>query len=299
MEPLPPSRAQSFRLAEPRLDEDLSGNLARVSEIAERHCQGCADYHVGFVARRLVRQRTVASSDRHIFAQLTAERLAASATAEGPIEVLIAGSADSGLAAIVAKAAMTVGHDVFARVHMTVVDRCNTPLELVRSYALSAGIAATVVQIDLLQSKRRFDSDLICVHSLFRHIERKHHSEILGRMAQWLKPGGAIVFSSRVGVEGRDVRFARSQEESAALSLVTTLDTLSLSESTATLAARMERDWEGARYAGEYESLDALNETFRESGLAIVHQQTKPSKRGSGRKFVTLAVLERAIPPCS
>jgi hypothetical protein len=278
------------------LDEDLSGNLARVSEIARRHCQGCADYHVGFVARRLVRHRTGTSNDRYIFAQLTAERLAKSATAEGPIDVLIAGSADSGLAAIVAKAAMTVGYDVFNRVRMTVIDRCNTPLELVRSYALSAGIATTVVQIDLLQSTRRFDADLICVHSLFRHIERKRHSEILGRMAQWLKPGGEIVFSSRVGVEGRDVRFARSQEESAVLSLTTTLAGLSLSESTASLAARMERDWEGARYVGEYESLDALNETFREAGLALVHQQIKPSKRGSGRKSITLAVLERAFP---
>lgn len=274
-----------------RLDEDLSGNLARVSEIARRNCNGCADYHVGYVARRLTKDRAGRTSNRDAFVRFAATHLKAFSTSQEPLQILIAGAADSGLPAIAAMAADAAGPDILERLRMTVVDRCATPLELSKIYGERAQIPIEVACADLVASKMDIPADLIFVQSLFHHIAEEHHVSILKRMARCLKPAGMIMFSTSVGGKSKEFQLKQRLDEEEAILRLITEEGISPSEPVGELMARAERERSANHHVRPYATVDALNGLFASAGLAVLAQQTNERRSGlSGFRVFSVLV---------
>src|SRR5262245_40257846 len=116
--------------------EDLDYNLLRATQIGPTLCGPCADYHVLFPARRLTGRVNGLETDRPDLIATVGREVAARAAAGRPaIDILIAGSADTGVLATCAHAAFAAAPDAIASVRFTVLDLCGTPLELCRDFA--------------------------------------------------------------------------------------------------------------------------------------------------------------------
>jgi SAM-dependent methyltransferase len=124
---------------------------------------------------------------RAIIEHALAERIIA-----GARRMLIAGAADTGLLASVARAA--AGHDV----EIEVVDRCATPIELCRRFAerWSLPVAARVVDLAELDAR---GFDLVYANSVLPFIPAGRRSDLLTRMRQALRPGGHLLLVFNTG----------------------------------------------------------------------------------------------------
>src|SRR5690606_24805744 len=101
--------------------EDLLENLKLVMSLASVHCSGCADYHIRTVAHRATGEQFGINSDRVELVQLLGELISDRVTRRsGEIDVVIAGSADTGVLATVAHAAAKVGRDALSSCRFTV-----------------------------------------------------------------------------------------------------------------------------------------------------------------------------------
>jgi hypothetical protein len=269
------------------LDENLLGNLACVSAIALEHCGDCIDYHVGFVARRLAKESGSAAGFGGTFLEMAAGYLRTHAGRTGPVDVLVTGAADSGVAAVAVKAAAEAGAEVLSRLRLTVTDLCRTPLELTRRYAEQVGIEIDVAALDLTAPEKDFQADLILVDCVLRHIPYEHHTPILRRIASWLKPNGAILFFQPVGPKDMASQLRQRLGEEEALERV--LETLPLSEPLPDLMERLRRERTVKHHIAEYETQDAVDRLYTEAGLTVVERRSKTRRFGNeGMRVISL-----------
>lgn len=194
-----------------RYEENVVDSVLMAASLAPRLCPGCAHYHMHYLARRAARHTSGAGHgdalDRLEMMDFVAELLGDPARAEGsPIEIMLAGSADTGLLSTTANAAAWAG--AVERVRFSVLDRCPTPLVLCAAFGRRHGLNVAIQTIDLLGSDRPIAADIIVLHSVLRFVPRERQVEFLNKLTSWLKPRGKIVFSMGLG--------KRSGEQSAA-----------------------------------------------------------------------------------
>jgi len=175
--------------------EDLAGNLRLVEALAPIHCKSCSGYHLARARKRLAAPEAL---DRAEIVELIRVRAVQHGTAD-PFDVLIAGSADTNLLATAAEAVPGA-----VRALYTVLDHCRTPLAVCEAFARDHGLQLQTHQVDMGTPADVFAADVIVVHSLLRFLPRSLHLGNLRAMRQWLKPGGAIVFSHRLIGEDQD-----------------------------------------------------------------------------------------------
>lgn len=171
-----------------RFHEDLPQLAVENFAIANRTCQSCGHMHALWPYIRLARASTGiegASSDL--------DRILHELIAEGHRKVLIAGSQDTGLMALVARAAGS------GAVEITVLDRCATPLESCRRLAQVWSLPIETTQRDLmhLEVKNRFD--IVLVHQTLHYIPLDRRVDVLVRLRQALRPGGVLVMMFNIG----------------------------------------------------------------------------------------------------
>src|SRR5262245_29063351 len=116
-----------------RFPEDLEANLRLAEALAPTHCAGCNGYHLARVRRRASAPAPDAL-DRAEMVQALRDWLASRRPSPEPVEILIAGSADTNLLATCAEAAADA-----TPARYTVVDRCRTPLALCEAFAQQHG----------------------------------------------------------------------------------------------------------------------------------------------------------------
>ena len=100
--------------------------------------------------------------------------------------VLIAGCADTGLLALVARTANPASA-------ITVVDRCETPLELCRRFADRWAIAVDTRRLDLTELEARPSFDVVFAHELLQHIPAGRRVDALSRMRHSMRVDGRLV----------------------------------------------------------------------------------------------------------
>ena len=107
--------------------------------------------------------------------------------------MLIAGSADSGILALVARAAADRGANI------AVLDICETPLELSRRFAARWSLPIETIRQDLrdLQIERRFD--IVLVHGTLHFISADRRLDVLKRLQRAIRPGGRLVLLFNTG----------------------------------------------------------------------------------------------------
>jgi hypothetical protein len=273
--------------------EDIARNAELVFELAPRLCRGCEDYHLLVPLRRMANRFSGVSVDRpkmiDIVKQLAASR------GDGPIDVLIVGSADSGLLATCAHAAQRAGEGTLRRTRFTILDRCETPLELCRDFARRHDLALTTEAVDLVTTTRVHAADIIVHHSLFNHLPPESRVDVLRKLGWWLKPGGRIVFASSINssAERKYGRSRRTEVNDLVLSMIES-GAIRPPESKGRLQARLGNNLDRIErlHPDDY-STDQLRDLFVAAGLHVASFEriVREIAMPSGRSFVRERVM--------
>ena len=210
---------QMSRLAaEPagRYREDLEANLRLVEALAPIHCTDCHGYHLSRARRRL-RPGSPDALDRLEIVQLVQDCVA-HRPVPGGFHILIAGTGDTNLLATCAEAVSGGETDADRAIRYTILDNCRTPLAVCEAFAQAHRLELQTRQVDMGAPDAAFAADLIVVHSLLRFLPRASHLTTMRTLRQWLKPGGAVVFSHRLMADeaGKTDSFYRSEYPSVA-----------------------------------------------------------------------------------
>jgi SAM-dependent methyltransferase len=169
-------------LDQERFREDLPRLAAENFAIADGTCRSCGHMHALWPYIRLARASTGAEgASSHLDPVLT------KLIAEGRQKVLIAGSQDTGLLALVARGAGT------STVDITVLDRCASPLESCCRLAQAWSLAIETMHQDLMNLEVRNRFDIVLVHGTLHYIPPDHRAIVLVRLRQALRPAGRLV----------------------------------------------------------------------------------------------------------
>ncbi len=166
----------------------LTENLAALAEYAFRtaavHCTDCALYHALWSYERLSGVRGNGfETDREILASLFRNHAGENS------RVLIAGAADAGLLALMAQSLDP------SRPHITVADRCATPLHVCTQYAATHALPVGTLVTDLISQPLSGKYELAFTHNLLRHLPRDRHVAFLRNLRDALTPGGVLILA--------------------------------------------------------------------------------------------------------
>jgi SAM-dependent methyltransferase len=162
--------------------ECLCDLAAEAYELSGRLCGSCGDLHALWPYIRLSRAST-GVEDKGSKLEIDLRKLIAGRRRN----VLIAGSADTGLLALVARAG--VDHAV----NIVVLDICETPLELCRRFARQWSMPIETLRKDLLELEVQQQFDLVLVHGTLHFIAAVGRLKALARIQRALRPDGRLV----------------------------------------------------------------------------------------------------------
>lgn len=184
-----------------RFREDLEANLRLVEALAPIHCRDCGGYHLERTRRRAFGP-TPDALDRPEMVRLLCGWLADRPPGRGALDLLIAGAGDTNLLATCAEALDSAARQA----RYTIVDRCQTPLELCTAFARQHRLEVRTVRMDMAAPQSLPAADAIVVHSLLRFLPRTAHLPTMRALRQSLKPDGIILFSHRLMAGASDGR---------------------------------------------------------------------------------------------
>jgi hypothetical protein len=175
--------------------EDLATLAARQYESAGLHCGACRPYHAMWPLMRVTRQVGGVEADEPFLGPLLAELIGPT-----PRHIVLAGSADSGVLAMVYRASLAGG----ARHRFTVVDRCETPFDACRHFASHNAIELHTLADDLREFPSGLQADLIVGHSVLPFVPLADRAKALASLRGGLARGGRVVLSARIAPPDRD-----------------------------------------------------------------------------------------------
>lgn len=126
----------------------------------------------------------------------------------GP-RVLISGSVDEAMAAMVVEACAAAGRPP----EIVVVDRCMTPLLINLAFAQSVGAELTTVQSDILTIRASDPFDVIATHSFFGSIAPADRLRLMSKWFELLRLGGRMITVVRLRPAGEARSFANEAPE--------------------------------------------------------------------------------------
>lgn len=193
------------------LDEPVSATAARADLLASMLCprggpvpDDCSWYHGTWQYLRLLDM--VSSPTRHsAFYQRTLGALAAA----GGSRILITGAADYSILAHVLSAFGQGGTSC----DVTVIDVCETPLELCRQYAGLAGATVRTVASDLLLADPAEPFDGIVTDAFLTRFPPAMRPLVVASWRQRLRPGGLVVTTVRLDPERNGAAVVASRDE--------------------------------------------------------------------------------------
>ena len=182
-------------------EEDKSENLRICLALAPQFCRTCGDFHLAVAVRRSAnsKEKSGIDFDRQDFMQLLAEALALRRKWRAPLTVLIAGAADTAILKLVLDAAVRVGGESFARLlDLTVVDLCETPLEICRVFAARHYLNVATERADLgtFEPARRYG--LVVMHGVLPFFPVDRRLDYMSHIVRWLDPEGLMASSSQI-----------------------------------------------------------------------------------------------------
>ena len=249
--------------------EDLPSLAATQFDVALKLCGECRPYHALWGYLRLARQVGGVEADEPHLAQLLRDLLGSRST-----RILIAGSADSGVTAMMNRAASATPwqHE------FTVVDRCLTPLKTCEAFATRHGISLRTVQGDLREVSLDGPFDLIIGHSVLQFFDPSQRLVVLAALRHQLAHDGRLLLVSRLAAsDGAAAHRAREPHEWAR-TLRAGIDA-SLAEQGQPLPCTSS-DWDeliqayvrrNAFHVSPHDSEEGLRNELEQSGLVVEH----------------------------
>lgn len=211
--------------------EDLRKLAPQAFRLALERCdESCRDYHATWPYRRLAGTNGGVEVDRHILVDMLRAR-----DFRQPVRrVAIAGAADTGILDVVDEALGQRGRDLA----VTVIDRCATPLALCELYAASRSLTLRTRQGDLREIELAELQDAVLLHSVLLYVPAEEHAALLRRLCGWLAPGGLLLLSHRIPVDG-GLTPERAQRRAASAVTALTASGIPLPEPAADFARRL------------------------------------------------------------
>lgn len=123
-----------------------------------------------------------------------ADALAIVAEATRAPRVLVAGAADAAIAAAVFAASDALG----LAPHVTVLDRCDTPLALNTAFAARAGRPIATIRADVFEHAPREAYDAIFAHSFVGYFAPRTRRALVAQWASMLRPSGSLAIVNRL-----------------------------------------------------------------------------------------------------
>jgi len=262
--PASATRVEEGPFEEAPFEEDLPAMAAQAYALSDRLCEHCRNFHALWPYRRLARMCSAASSGSPVI-----ERTIGALLAAGGRRVLVAAAADSGLLATVARAGAGLEPDI------TVVDRCETPLELNRQFAAQWSLRLQTQRLELAELDLA-GFDLIYANELIQYFPRGRRVDMLARMRRALRPGGHLVCVFHTGDR---ITGAAVPEYKAAYAgwLVAELERLGIplpDSRDRFLQRATDCDYGGESRKGEFETPEAVDAVMQEAGF-VVKQRTQ------------------------
>jgi hypothetical protein len=206
--------------------------------------------------------------------------------------VLIAGSADTGLMARVARAGGPIHLDI------TVLDRCPTPLESCRRLAATWSLPITTVHKDLTELDLQHRFDIVLVHETLPFISSDHLVDVLVRLRRALRSRGVLVLLVKTGrrIAGD---LASDSRDGYAEWAIRELERLSvpLPEERDTFAARLRVHAQNRESReGAFSTIDEVNALLKAAGF-VISQSLEISIKLADRmqQFVTKSTQRRFV----
>jgi hypothetical protein len=168
-----------------RFTEDIPLLAAEAFDLANRLCGSCRNFHSLWPFLRIA---GASGGDVDVPPVHSAITDAISGNRQ---RLLIAGAADSGLLAVVARA--TRG----AKIDIVVLDRCATPLELCRRFAQRWLLPIKTMQTDLGDFSSQANFDAVFTHSILQFIGDDRQLDVLQRLRRGLRLNGRLVIVFR------------------------------------------------------------------------------------------------------
>jgi hypothetical protein len=184
----PPNITLERTSSSARWTEDLPALAAEAYALAPHFCSSCLDYHALWPYRRITLKHHEAVGGHSPVESAIAELIAA-----GSKRVMIAGAADTGVLATLARA--TRGKAVW----LCVVDICGTPLELCRRFARHWSLPLETTRADLLKLGMVSAVDIVYANSIVQFVPPERRLDLFLRIARALSPGGHFVQTFTVG----------------------------------------------------------------------------------------------------
>jgi hypothetical protein len=211
-----------------------------------------------------------------------------------PIAILVTGAAGTRTLATCAHAACVAGEEIHSRVRFTVLDRCRTPLELCRDFAATHKLDLRVDAVDLVETEDRYASDILVHQGLFGFFSSEGHAATLRKFASWLRPGGAILFSTSIRAPSQgQTEDARRLAGLRKLREMLDARLIDIKGSAEALFTELERYVEMRRpEETNFQSREELDRLFASAGVKCVSfQETQKIRSGSEQTITRNRVL--------
>jgi len=154
---------------------------------------------------------------------------------------------------------------------ITVVDRCETPLELCRHFADRWSLPVETLLIDRMELDIRAAVDIVVAHSLLQFIPADRRLDVLSRLRRSLRQGGCllIVFRTSARIEGS---LLREYRESYSKNLLEKLEEMNipLPEGREDFRRRVDEYSEERRMReGAHQNCTDVEQLIEDAGFAI------------------------------
>ena len=197
-------------MIESRFEDDPSENARMCLALAPDHCLTCGDFHLGAIMRRSTLAPELRIADEAEFRIATVQAIETIRAKTANMRVLIVGSTDTGLYISLLNAASAAGGDDYARkLSVTLVDQCETPLEICRRYAASNGLVLDAVRSNLIDFTPEKAFQLVIMHGVLTFFPEAHRLDYMRHVRGWMAPEGRLVSSVQ---SGRKVGSGEPQE---------------------------------------------------------------------------------------
>jgi hypothetical protein len=260
--------------------EDFARNLRRVMAIALTHCDGCADYHIAHVAKRLTGRTGWSHGARESLVDALQPILADLAVRDnGRIDVVVAACADTAVLATCAHAASLTGEGLLGRTRFSVLDRCRTPLALCEEFGQRYELTVRTDTVDLTETSKHIPADLIVLHNLLSYVPEERHRPLLQTLAGWLKVGGRLIlWNDLVPPEHRDRFHLFLETQVADVKAMLNRGEMEIGEPKAAFIARLERTLDRARrHPHRLTDTESFTELIASVGLKVLStEETLP-----------------------